>query len=119
MAAHQTLNARSEILVSIPGFGNYTAFALLIDMPELGTMDAKQTASLAGLAPLTRQSGNWKGKSFIQGGRATLRQALYMPALVAIRFSTPKQITSSLRIAATTICLGLRRPASSGARRVR
>ena len=89
VAAHQTLNARSEILVSIPGFGNYTAFALLIDMPELGTMDAKQTASLAGLAPLTRQSGNWKGKSFIQGGRATLRQALYMPALVAIRFNPP------------------------------
>jgi transposase len=62
---------------------------LLIDMPELGTMAAKQAASLAGLAPVTRQSGNWKGKSFIQGGRATLRQAIYMPALVAIRFNPP------------------------------
>jgi transposase len=89
VAANQPLDARSEILVSIPGFGNHTAFALLIDMPELGSMDAKQTASLAGLAPITRQSGNWKGKSFIQGGRATLRQALYMPALVAIRFNPP------------------------------
>jgi transposase len=56
-------------------------------MPELGSMDAKQAASLAGLAPITRQSGNWKGKSFIQGGRAAIRQALCVPALVAIRFS--------------------------------
>ena len=41
------------------------------------------------LAPVTSQSGNWRGKSFVQGGRATLRQALYMPALVAIRFNPP------------------------------
>jgi transposase len=46
--------------VSIPGFGDATACILLIDMPELGSMDAKQTGSLAGLAPVTRQSGNWK-----------------------------------------------------------
>jgi transposase len=89
VAAHERLQARSEILVSIPGFGDATACTLLIDMPELGSMDAKQAASLAGLAPVTRQSGNWQGKSFIQGGRATLRQALYMPALVAIRFNPP------------------------------
>ena len=89
VAAHESLKARSDILVSIPGLGAATACALLIDMPELGGMDAKQTASLAGLAPVTRQSGNWRGKSFIQGGRATLRQALYMPALVAIRFNPP------------------------------
>ena len=50
-------------------------------------MDAKQAASLAGLAPVTRQSGTWKGKSFIQGGRASIRHAIYMPALVAIRFN--------------------------------
>ncbi|MFU0508043.1 transposase, partial [Pseudaminobacter sp. NGMCC 1.201702] len=50
-------------------------------MPELGTIDNKQAASLAGVAPVDRQSGQWKGKSFIQGGRAWLRQALYMPAL--------------------------------------
>ena len=89
VAANERLAARCNILVSVPGFGDATACALLIDMPELGSMDAKQTGSLAGLAPVTRQSGNWKGKSFIQGGRATLRQALYMPALVAIRFNPP------------------------------
>jgi transposase len=89
VAANATLQARSDILVSIPGFGPPTAVALLTDMPELGSMNGKQTASLAGLAPLTRQSGNWQGKSFIQGGRAEPRQALYMPALVAIRFNPP------------------------------
>jgi transposase len=54
-------------------------------MPELGQMDQKQAAHLAGLAPITRQSGTWRGKSFIKGGRAKVRHALYMPALVAIR----------------------------------
>jgi transposase len=89
LAANASLKARFDILVSIPGFGAATACALLVDMPELGSMDGKQTASLIGLAPITRQSGNWKGKSFIQGGRAILRQAIYMPALVAIRFNPP------------------------------
>jgi transposase len=56
-------------------------------MPELGRLDNKQAASLAGLAPITRQSGQWKGKSFIRSGRANVRQALYMPALVAARFN--------------------------------
>jgi transposase len=56
-------------------------------MPELGRLDEKQVAALAGLAPIARQSGNWKGKSFIRGGRQQVRQGLYMPALVAIRFN--------------------------------
>jgi transposase len=85
LAANPALRARLDILLSIPGIGPATAIALLVDMPELGTMDAKQAASLAGLAPVTRQSGTWKGKSFIQGGRASLRRAIYMPALVAIQ----------------------------------
>ena len=56
-------------------------------MPELGTLGGKQVASLAGLAPVVRESGKWKGKARIRGGRASLRQALYMPALVATRFN--------------------------------
>jgi transposase len=87
LAANAALKTRLDILLSVPGIGAATAIALLVDMPELGTMDAKQAASLAGLAPVTRQSGTWKGKSFIQGGRASIRQAIYMPALVAIRFN--------------------------------
>ncbi|WP_428393252.1 IS110 family transposase [Lichenicoccus sp.] len=81
------LQLRFNSLVSIPGVGDATALALLIEMPELGTLEHRQAASLAGLAPVTRESGQWKGRSFISGGRATLRQALYMPALVAIRFN--------------------------------
>lgn len=56
-------------------------------MPEMGQLDRKQVASLAGLAPVTRKSGRWTGIAFIQGGRAALRQALYMPAIVACRFN--------------------------------
>ena len=73
------------ILASIPGIGALTAITLLIDMPELGKMDNKQAASLAGLAPISQSSGTWQGKERIQGGRAQLRKALYMPALVASR----------------------------------
>lgn len=82
----QRAKART-IVQSIPGIGATTAAALLIEMPEIGTLSNKQTASLAGLAPMTRQSGKWRGQAFIQGGRKFLRDALYMPALVAMRFN--------------------------------
>ena len=81
------LAARVDILVSVPGISTLTAVVLLTEMPELGTLDQRQVASLAGLAPHPRDSGKWKGKRFISGGRATLRRALYMPALVASRFN--------------------------------
>lgn len=81
------LARRFDILVSIPGVARLTAFVPLIEMPELGTMEAGQAASLSGLAPVARQSGRWTGKAFIRGGRANVRQALYMPALVAMRFN--------------------------------
>ena len=87
IAANPELWARRAILVSIAGISEVTAAAILTMMPELGNLDRKQAASLAGLAPVTRQSGRWRGKAFIQGGRAALRQALYMPAVVASRFN--------------------------------
>lgn len=87
IARDQQLAKRLTILESIPGISTITAVALLIEMPELGTLDGKQAASLAGLAPVARQSGRWTGRAFIRGGRASLRQALYMPALVAARFN--------------------------------
>ena len=74
-----------DILCSIPGLGRVTAAAILIECPEIGTLSRKQIASLA---PMTRQSGQWRGKAFIQGGRKFLRDALYMPALVAARYNT-------------------------------
>lgn len=82
-----TLKARFDILVSIPGVSQITAFTLLIEMPELGELDEKTAAALSGLAPMSRQSGRWTGRAFIAGGRAIVRNALYMPALVACRFN--------------------------------
>jgi transposase len=76
---------RFGILMSVPGIGPVAAVAMIVEMPELGTLDGKEAASLAGLAPITRESGVWKGRSRIGGGRRGLRKALYMPALVAIR----------------------------------
>ena len=63
-----------DILCSIPGLGRVTAAAILIECPEIGTLSRKQIASLA---PMTRQSGQWRGKAFIQGGRKFLRAARY------------------------------------------
>jgi transposase len=87
--ADEALSRRFDILTSIPGIGQIAAIALLIEMPELGHMEARQAAALAGLAPITQQSGKWKGHEHIQGGRAGLRKSLYMPALVATRHNAP------------------------------
>ena len=74
-----------DIICSIPGSATITALTLLAELPELGTLHSKQIAALAGLAPYNRDSGKWKGKRFIGGGRKHLRHALYMPALAASR----------------------------------
>jgi hypothetical protein len=67
--------------------GDAAAAAILIECPGIGSPGRKKAASLAVLAPMIRQSGQWKGQAFIQGGRKFLKDALYMPALVAIRFN--------------------------------
>lgn len=85
IAEDPDLQHRFEILRSVPGIGVNTAVILLAEMPELGTMDKRQTAALAGLAPMSRESGKWKGASTIKGGRSQVRRALYMPAMSAIR----------------------------------
>jgi transposase len=85
--ADPDLAGRFAILASIPGVGATTAFAILVEMPELGSLEQGQAASLAGLAPVARDSGQWNGKRSIRGGRGALRHALYMPALVATRFN--------------------------------
>ncbi len=85
IVSDELLAERFEILISIPGIGQTTAFSMLIEMPELGSMSGKQAACLAGLAPISRQSGRWQGKERIQGGRAFFRRAMYMPALCTIR----------------------------------
>ncbi len=87
IAEDQEETRKLEIVRSIPGTGMVTASAILAFMPGIGQLERKQVASLAGLAPFTRSSGTWVGQSFIKGGRKPLRQALYMPALVAARFN--------------------------------
>jgi transposase len=61
----------NTILRSIPGIGEVAAATILIEMPEIGTLQKKKAASLTGLAPMTRQSGKWRGKAVIQGGRVS------------------------------------------------
>lgn len=76
---------KEDLLASVPGIGKTIARTLIAELPELGSLDRRQVAALVGLAPWTRQSGQWRGKSFIGGGRAAIRTALFMGALVAAR----------------------------------
>lgn len=76
---------KQELLASVPGVGPTIARTLIAEMPELGSLDRRQIAALAGVAPWTRQSGQWKGRSFIGGGRAPVRAALHMGAVTASR----------------------------------
>jgi transposase len=85
IAECETLRKKRDVLVAVPGIGPVTAAVLLAEMPELGSLDAKQAASLAGLAPFNRDSGASQGKRSIHGGRAGVRCALFMAALSAMR----------------------------------
>jgi transposase len=74
-----------ELMTSVPGVGPGTARLLLAQLPELGRLDRRQIAALVGLAPYARESGRWRGKRFIAGGRGAIRAGLYMAALTASR----------------------------------
>ncbi len=76
---------KDKILQSIPGVGKVMARTLLADMPEIGALSRKQISALAGVAPLNRDSGTFKGRRSIWGGRAKVRTVLYMCAVTAIR----------------------------------
>jgi transposase len=76
---------QEDLLASVPGVGKITARTLLAELPELGSLSRRAIAALAGVAPWTRQSGKWRGKAFIGGGRASVRVALYMAAVTASR----------------------------------
>jgi transposase len=78
---------KEDLLASVPGVGSVIARTMLAELPELGTLDRRQIAALAGLAPWTRQSGQWRGKSFIGGGRAPVRAALFLGAMAAARYN--------------------------------
>ncbi len=78
---------KDDLLQSVPGVGPTLSVTLLAELPELGTLDRRQIASLVGVAPLNRDSGLLRGKRTVWGGRAKLRAALYMGTLVATRFN--------------------------------
>jgi transposase len=81
--------AKEDLLASVPGIGKTIARTLIAELPELGTLGRREIASLAGLAPYTRQSGRWRGKSMIAGGRGAVRSATFLAALVASRHNPP------------------------------
>jgi transposase len=76
---------KEELLQSVPGVGPVVSRTLIAEMPELGQLDRREIASLAGLAPWTRQSGKWRGRSFTGGGRRTVRTVIFMAAMVGKR----------------------------------
>lgn len=79
--------AKENLLKSVPGIGDGTAAMLIATLPELGKLNRRQIASLVGLAPMNRDSGTFRGRRMIVGGRATVRKCLYMPTLTAIKYN--------------------------------
>jgi len=87
IAQDQTLYEKAQKLTAISGVGARTAALLLAQMPELGQLNRRQAAALAGLAPFNHDSGSIRGKRAIFGGRRAVRTGLYMAALSAARFN--------------------------------
>jgi len=82
------MKRRFEIITSVPGLGPVNAITMIAEMPELGSCNDKQVAALTGVAPMARDSGTFKGKRRIRGGRKPVRDALYMAAVTAVRSSS-------------------------------
>ena len=78
---------KDDLLRSVPGIGNQISLTLLAYLPELGTLNRRQIAALVGVAPFNRDSGTLRGKRTVWVGRARVRTALYMGAMVACRFN--------------------------------
>jgi len=78
---------RVELLQTVPGVGPVLASTLLAEFPELGTLNRKQAAALAGLAPYNHESGTLRGRRMIAGGRRPVRNVLYMATLTAVRYN--------------------------------
>ena len=89
LAQSEELSTKCERLRSVPGVGPIVSVTLVALLPELGHIDRRAIASLVGLAPWSHESGPRKGRRHVWGGRAAVRSALYMAALVATRFNPP------------------------------
>jgi transposase len=84
---HTAWRHKRDLLTSMPGIGNSVASTLIGDLPELGSLNRREIAALTGVAPYNRDSGTLRGKRRIRGGRAHSRTALYLSAMVAIRYN--------------------------------
>ena len=91
---------KNDIVQSIPGVGNVVAFNLISEMPELGYINNKEAASLVGVAPFNRDSGSYKGKRMIRGGRSQIRTAIYMAMMSAIQCNPTFKATYQRLVAA-------------------
>ena len=87
LRASDVWRTKDDLLRGIPGVGAVTSLTMLAKCPELGQLNRREIASLAGVAPLARDSGKHRGKRFIWGGRADVRSVLYMAAISAMRFN--------------------------------
>jgi transposase len=87
--------AAEDLLASVPGIGKTSARTLNAELPELGTVDLREIAALVGVAPISRDSGCFRGRPMVIGGRASVRTALSMPTLTAIRHNPALQAFSS------------------------
>jgi transposase len=97
IAADDELAAAAALLQSMPGVGPVLIATLLAELPELGSLDRRQIASLVGVAPIAKDSGTKQGRRPIRGGRRDVRPPLYMAALVASR-SNPTLRTTYARL---------------------
>jgi len=84
---HAAWRHKRDLLTSMPGIGPSVASTLIGDLPELGSLSRRQIAALTGVAPFNRDSGTFRGKRRIRGGRAHSRTALFLSAMVAIRYN--------------------------------
>lgn len=84
---HQVWRDKDTLLQSVPGVGPVLSVTLLAKLPELGTLDRRKIACLTGVAPLNRDSGQYRGSRRVWGGRADVRSVLYMAALAATRWN--------------------------------
>ena len=89
IAINEDWQQKMKLLTSVPGVGEVVAVTLISSLPELGAISHKSISYLVGVAPLNRDSGKFRGKRKIWGGRATIRCVLYMATLVAVRFNPP------------------------------
>jgi transposase len=89
IAKSPTLKENEALLRSVPGVGPVLCRTLLAELPELGSLSPRELSALVGVAPLNRDSGTLRGRRTVWGGRARVREALYMGALIASRFNPP------------------------------